>query len=224
MVLFLFVIMLVNDQGYRRPEQVFLSGIAPLAVLGGVLLGVLIAFGILFGVDGRRRRRRDRPCGWSTVRTVGNTEAVGGVLYTKYLVPFEIVSVVLLVAMIGAIVFGRRDVGPCRSGGGGGAMIDATHYVALSLILFCLGLVGVMMRRNFITVLMSLELMFNAVNLNLIAFSFRLGGSRGPGAGDLRHHDRRRRGGHRTRTDHRPGPAQGHGGPRRGRRDAGLTA
>ena len=31
-----------------------------------------------------------------------------------------------------------------------------------------------MMRRNFITVLMSLELIFNAVNLNLIAFSFRL--------------------------------------------------
>jgi NADH-quinone oxidoreductase subunit K len=53
-------------------------------------------------------------------------------------------------------------------------MIGATHYVVLSLILFCLGLVGVMMRRNFITVLMSLELMFNAVNLNLIAFSFRL--------------------------------------------------
>ena len=54
-------------------------------------------------------------------------------------------------------------------------MIDATHYLVLSLILFCLGLIGVMMRRNFITVLMSLELMFNAVNINLIAFSFRLG-------------------------------------------------
>ncbi|HSO23257.1 MAG TPA: NADH-quinone oxidoreductase subunit NuoK [Chondromyces sp.] len=54
-------------------------------------------------------------------------------------------------------------------------MISAEPYVALSLILFCLGLVGVMVRRNFITVLMSLELMFNAVNLNLIAFSFRLG-------------------------------------------------
>ena len=52
-------------------------------------------------------------------------------------------------------------------------MIEATHYIVLSLILFCLGLIGVMMRRNFITVLMSLELMFNAVNLNLIAFSFR---------------------------------------------------
>jgi len=51
-------------------------------------------------------------------------------------------------------------------------MIDATHYVALSLIMMCIGLVGVMVRRNFITVLMSLELMFNAVNLNLIAFPF----------------------------------------------------
>ena len=54
-------------------------------------------------------------------------------------------------------------------------MITAYHYVMLSLVLFCLGIVGVMVRRNFITVLMSLELIFNAVNLNLIAFSFRLG-------------------------------------------------
>ncbi len=54
-------------------------------------------------------------------------------------------------------------------------MITATHYVVLSLVLFSLGIIGVMIRRNFITVLMSLELIFNAVNLNLIAFSFRLG-------------------------------------------------
>jgi NADH-quinone oxidoreductase subunit K len=54
-------------------------------------------------------------------------------------------------------------------------MITATHYVVLSLILFSLGVIGVLARRNFITVLMSLELIFNAVNLNLIAFSFRLG-------------------------------------------------
>jgi NADH-quinone oxidoreductase subunit K len=53
-------------------------------------------------------------------------------------------------------------------------IITATHYLVLSLIILCLGLVGVMVRRNFITVLMSLELMFNAVNLNLIAFSYRL--------------------------------------------------
>ena len=54
-------------------------------------------------------------------------------------------------------------------------MISATHYVVLSLILLSIGVVGVMMRRNFITVLMSLELIFNAVNLNLIAFSYQLG-------------------------------------------------
>jgi NADH-quinone oxidoreductase subunit K len=54
-------------------------------------------------------------------------------------------------------------------------MITATHYVVLSLVLFSLGIIGVLARRNFITVLMSLELIFNAVNLNLIAFSFRLG-------------------------------------------------
>ncbi len=54
-------------------------------------------------------------------------------------------------------------------------MITATHYLVLSLMMFTLGLIGVMVRRNFITVLMSLELIFNAVNLNLIAFSFRLG-------------------------------------------------
>ena len=54
-------------------------------------------------------------------------------------------------------------------------MITATHFVMLSLVVFSLGVIGVMMRRNFITVLMSLELIFNAVNINLIAFSFRLG-------------------------------------------------
>jgi NADH-quinone oxidoreductase subunit K len=53
-------------------------------------------------------------------------------------------------------------------------MITATHYVVLSLILFCLGITGVMIRRNLITVLMSLELVFNAVTLNLVAFSHRL--------------------------------------------------
>lgn len=53
-------------------------------------------------------------------------------------------------------------------------MIDATHYTALSLVLLCLGLIGVMMRRNAFTVLMSLQLMFLAAGLNLVAYSYRL--------------------------------------------------
>jgi NADH-quinone oxidoreductase subunit K len=52
--------------------------------------------------------------------------------------------------------------------------ITTTHYLALSLVLFAIGLFGVMARRNMITVLMSIELILNSVNLNLIAFSYQL--------------------------------------------------
>jgi len=53
-------------------------------------------------------------------------------------------------------------------------MITTTHYMVLSAALFTLGVVGVMVRRNVIIVLMSIELMLNAVNINLIAFSHQL--------------------------------------------------
>jgi NAD(P)H-quinone oxidoreductase subunit 4L len=46
-----------------------------------------------------------------------------------------------------------------------------THYLILSAILFCLGIFGLLTRRNAIGVLMSIELMFNAVNINFVAFS-----------------------------------------------------
>jgi len=51
--------------------------------------------------------------------------------------------------------------------------ITTTHYLVLSFLLFGVGLVGVLIRRNMITVLMSLELVLNSVNLNLIAFSYQ---------------------------------------------------
>jgi NADH-quinone oxidoreductase subunit K len=44
-------------------------------------------------------------------------------------------------------------------------------YLYLSIILFCLGIVGVISRRNVFTVFMSIELMLNAANLTFIAFS-----------------------------------------------------
>jgi NADH-quinone oxidoreductase subunit K len=53
-------------------------------------------------------------------------------------------------------------------------MITTTHYMVLSAALFTLGIVGVMTRRNVIIVLMSIELMLNAVNINLVAFSNQL--------------------------------------------------
>lgn len=53
--------------------------------------------------------------------------------------------------------------------------ISAQHYLVVSFILFAIGVVGILTRRNMITVLMSIELVFNAANLNLIAFSFQHG-------------------------------------------------
>lgn len=50
-------------------------------------------------------------------------------------------------------------------------MIGLMHYLGLAAALFCIGLYGVLTRRNAVAVLMSLELMFNAVNINLVAFS-----------------------------------------------------
>ena len=49
-----------------------------------------------------------------------------------------------------------------------------TGYLLLSAFLFCTGIYGVLARRNGVLVLMSIELMLNAVNINLVAFSARL--------------------------------------------------
>ena len=51
--------------------------------------------------------------------------------------------------------------------------ITTHHYLVLSFLLFAIGLVGIATRRNMITVLMSIELILNSVNLNLIAFSYQ---------------------------------------------------
>ncbi len=54
-------------------------------------------------------------------------------------------------------------------------MITTSHYLVLSLILFGVGVIGMVVRRNFITVLMCVELILNAANINFIAFSGQLG-------------------------------------------------
>ena len=54
-------------------------------------------------------------------------------------------------------------------------MIPTFYYLVLSLILFTIGIVGMVVRRNFITVLMCVELILNAANINFIAFGRQLG-------------------------------------------------
>ncbi len=127
MVLFLFVVMLIN---YRHlPEEPVLSKVW----LGGV--GVGVAVFILFFVMVRPGVYADQVPNperrLSTVRETHltthpsdpnklvrrtrdrenrNSEAVAMALYSKYLVPFEVASLFLLVAMIGAIVIGKREL------------------------------------------------------------------------------------------------------------------
>lgn len=53
-------------------------------------------------------------------------------------------------------------------------MVPLSAYVILSALLFTLGVVGVLIRRNAIAIFLSIELMFNAVNIALVAFSHYL--------------------------------------------------
>jgi len=53
-------------------------------------------------------------------------------------------------------------------------LITPTHYMLLSAALFIIGVIGVMVRRNIIIIFMSIELILNAVNINLVAYSAQL--------------------------------------------------
>lgn len=56
-------------------------------------------------------------------------------------------------------------------------MIPLSYYLMFSAVLFCIGVYGVLARRNSIMILVSIELMLNAVNINLVAFSAYIRGS-----------------------------------------------
>ncbi|MGZ8465510.1 MAG: NADH-quinone oxidoreductase subunit NuoK [Candidatus Binatia bacterium] len=58
-------------------------------------------------------------------------------------------------------------------------MIALQNYLILSAVIFAIGVIGVLIRRNLIVILMSIELMLNAVNLTFIAFSRYLGSTDG---------------------------------------------
>ena len=58
-------------------------------------------------------------------------------------------------------------------------MITTIHYVAVSLAMLLIGTVGLLTRRNIVIILMSIELILNAVNINLVAFSKHHGNAAG---------------------------------------------
>jgi NADH-quinone oxidoreductase subunit J len=109
LVLYLFVVMLLNlkhDDSYQR--QVWIG-----VGLGGVALAEIIYLVVTAG-SGLTRSLTDGPIMAGAAEAAsamprGNTEMVGRLLYTKYLFPFEVASLILLVAMIGAILLAKRE-------------------------------------------------------------------------------------------------------------------
>jgi NADH-quinone oxidoreductase subunit J len=114
MVLFLFAVMLINVR--QLPQERMLSHVWK----GGAAIAVAI-FILLVAVarTGSFHVAVDRPAdlqtaavkaGSAQTEVAGNAEAVGMALYSDYLIPFEVASIFLLVAMIGAIVIGKREL------------------------------------------------------------------------------------------------------------------
>ena len=105
MVLFLFVIMLLNLEKEKR-----LITRHRLQKVLGVFLGIilLVLIGMIFNsvlLEGSKGKFPPEK-----VAALGNTEVVARLLFTDYLLPFEITSVLLLVAIIGAIVLAKRQI------------------------------------------------------------------------------------------------------------------
>ncbi|MEI8344469.1 MAG: NADH-quinone oxidoreductase subunit NuoK [Candidatus Omnitrophota bacterium] len=60
-------------------------------------------------------------------------------------------------------------------------MIPTSHFLILGALLFCIGIFGILTRKNAIGILISIELILNAANINLVAFSRRLSNPDGLG-------------------------------------------
>jgi NADH-quinone oxidoreductase subunit J len=108
MVLFLFVIMLVNVQRLPATEPYQKQIVA--AVVLGFCLNVLFDSQLVLAPIGGGEEFRPDAFRMAAGRLLGNSQAVAWGLYREYLLPFEIASVFLLVAIVGAVVLGRRSV------------------------------------------------------------------------------------------------------------------
>jgi len=104
-VLYLFVVMLVN---LKRPPEEHQDPHRRTKIGFGLAAAVLIELAAIAGYG----YSNPAPAAAATLSmpVSGNTERVGWLLYTNYLIPFEIASMLLLVAMIGAIILAKREL------------------------------------------------------------------------------------------------------------------
>ena len=104
-VLYLFVVMLVN---LKNPPEARVDR-RRRSRTGLILAGALLAEITAILVYSAARPNAVAPVAADAGLPAGNTERIGLLLYTDYLIPFEVASILLLVAMVGAVVLARRE-------------------------------------------------------------------------------------------------------------------
>ena len=104
-VLYLFVVMLVN---LKRPPEAHSDPHRLTKVGLGMSAAVLLELGAIAVYSSALPATPVAP--GAAMPVTGNTEQIGWLLYTSYLIPFEIASMLLLVAMIGAILLAKREL------------------------------------------------------------------------------------------------------------------
>lgn len=110
MVLFLFVIMFLNMKGKESESMAPILGRLAAVVAGGLLL--VIMAGVVHSTE-QAAEQSVNLVGYQS--TTGLVESLGMVLFTDYLVPFELASVLFMVAIVGAVLIGKREPGEQNS-------------------------------------------------------------------------------------------------------------
>jgi len=107
MVLIVFVIMLLNirTETVKRGSH---------AVISGVILGVFVLFQtiwfLLKGLNGGNLTGKTGTMDAALINRVGHVEVIGKALFTDFLLPFEVTSILLLIAIIGAVVLAKKKI------------------------------------------------------------------------------------------------------------------
>ena len=156
MVVFVFVIMLLNAGEEERTKG---SRVALLFGVPGMLTGSLLIAWVLMH------------SGLGSVEVgalPGPPKTIARLLFHDFLLPFEVTSVLVLIAIMGAVVLAARPhAAHSRRRTNGTALL----LPGAGRDLFACGVTGFLIKRNLITLFMSIELMLNGVNLSFVAFA-----------------------------------------------------
>ena len=181
-VLFLFVIMFL---GVDRAEDINvepLAGQRPLAVVVSLitLAGVLAMAATAHWVTGAKQvvgPIQGHVAGPNS--PAGEPAQLGKQLFTTYLFAFEATAALLVIAVVGAVVLARRPPHRPRRANerqhdrerAAGMSLSGAWYLGLAAIVFTIGAIGLLVRRNVLIMFMCIELMLNAANLTFVTFA-----------------------------------------------------